>query len=118
MIQLQSRPNRVNHETFEETKRRCMPLNRIPSLQKIVNQFLSGRPIDANLDRHLEFNDFERMPVYKKGFDLIDATKIAKQNGATIKELNEEVERAIEAKKAAAQPSRNTDEEPPQNLNQ
>lgn len=118
MIQIQSKPQNVVHETFENTRRRVMPLNRIPSLQKIVNQFLSGRPIDANLDLHLEYNDFERMPVYSKGFDIIDATKLAKQNGATIEELNGEVERAIETQRAKSQPSRNTDEVPPEDLNQ
>lgn len=117
MIQIPSRPANIVHETFESTRRRVMPLNRIPSLQKIVNQFLSGRPIDANLELHLEYNDFERMPIYSKGFDLIDATKLAKQNGATIEELNGEVERAIEAQRAQTEPSRNTDEVPPEDLN-
>lgn len=118
MIQLQAHPDIISHETFENTRRCVMPLNRIPSLQKIVNQFLSGRPIDTNLELHLEYNDYERMPIYAKGFDLIDATKLAKQNGATIDELNGEVERAIEAQRAKSQPSRNTDEVPPENLNQ
>lgn len=117
MIQLQSRPNIVSHETFVNTRSRVMPLNRIPSLQKIVNQFLSGRPIDTSLELHLEYNDFERMPIYSKGFDLIDATKLAKQNGATIDELNGEVLRAFEAQHAKSQPSRNTDEQPLENLN-
>lgn len=117
MIQLQSRPNRVLHETFETTRRKVMPLNRIPSLQKIVNQFLSGRPLDTNLELHLEYNDFERMPIYSKGFDLVDAAKLAKQNGATIDELNGEVERAIESQRMKSEPSRNTDEIPPENLN-
>lgn len=118
MIQLQSNPKRLTHETFERTKRLVMPLNRIPSLQKIVNQFLSGRPIDTSMELHLEYNDYERMPIYSKGFDLIEAAKLAKANGATIEELNGEVERAIEAKRAKSQPSRNTDELPPENLNQ
>lgn len=95
-----------------------MPENRVPNLDTIVNQFLSGRPIDANLQRNLAYNDFERMPVYQKGFDLVDATKIAKENGATIEELNGEVQRAIDAKRNPPTPSRNTDETPPENLNQ
>lgn len=117
MIQTQVRRNSVRHESFEKTKRITMPLNRVPSLAKIVAQFESGQPIDANLPRNLEYNDFERMPIYSKGFDLIDAYKVAKRNGATLEQLNNEVEQAINAKKLP-DPVQNPNNEPPINLNQ
>lgn len=117
MIQHQSKVARVRHESFSETRRVTMPLNRVPSLAKIVEQFESGRPIDQSQVRSLEFNDFENMPVYSKGFDLIDAYKLSKRNGQALEEMNAEIEEAIN-KSSQTQPTRNPAEETPKNLNE
>lgn len=94
-----------------------MPLNRVPSLAKIVEQFESGRPLDQSQVRSLEFNDFENMPVYSKGFDLIDAYKLSKRNGQALEEMNVEIEEAIN-KALNPQPTRNPAEETPTDLNE
>lgn len=117
MIQHQSKIARVFHESYSETRRVTMPLNRVPSLAKIVEQFESGRPLDKSQIRSLEFNDFENMPVYSKGFDIIDAYKLSKRNGQTLDELNAEVEEAIN-RASQPQPVQNPANEPPKNLNE
>lgn len=117
MIQHQSKVARVLHESYLETKRVTMPLNRVPSLAKIVEQFESGRPVDQSQVRSLEFNDFENMPIYSKGFDIIDAYKLSKRNGQALDEMNAEIEDAIN-KASKPQPTRNPAEESPTNLNE
>lgn len=118
MIQTQLKNRvRVQHETFAETRNITMPLNRVPSLQKIVEMFESGQPMDQTLMRNLEFNDFEYMPIYKKGFDIIDAFKLGKENKATLEQLNAEIQAAID-KHNKPDPVQNPATEPPTNLNE
>lgn len=85
---------RVKHEGFEGEDVKAMPLDRIPSLHKIVAMFVQGRPIDASLERHLDYNELECNPVLEKGFDLADYSRVAKENNRTLEELNNEVEQA------------------------
>lgn len=84
----------VAHEDFSNEQVRVMPLNRVPSLQEIVEQFESGRPIDTTLDRHLAFNPEERMPCYRKGYDLVDAWHDLHSMKASIDEANESIKNA------------------------
>lgn len=93
-IQHQSARQIVKHEDYSFETVVVLPSDRIPKLDKIVSMFVQGRPIDANLQRHLEFNDFENNPVLQKGFDLADFSKVAKANQVALEELNNEIEQA------------------------
>lgn len=84
----------VSHEDFSNEKVKVMPLNRIPSLADIVEQFESGRPIDSTLDRHLAYNSEERLPCYRKGYDLVDAWHDLHSMKASIEEANDSIKNA------------------------
>lgn len=68
--------------------------NRVVPLEKIMSQFLSGRPVDANLERNLPYNDVPFNPLYQKGFDLCDLPDIADEVGKTLQETAEQVQSA------------------------
>lgn len=93
-IQHQSARQVVAHEDYTYEDVVVLPSDRIPKLDKIVAMFTQGRPIDANLQRHLEYNDFENNPVLTKGFDLADFSKVAKDNKVALDDLNKEIEQA------------------------
>lgn len=88
------------HESYEDQRTLSMPLNRVPSLQKIVQMFESGRPMDTTLDLHLAYNPVERMPCFRKGYDLADAYHDLTSMKADIDSVNEAMANA----KANAQP--------------
>lgn len=68
MIQNAVHKAKLNHEDYAGEEVKAMPLDRMPSLTKIVAMFTQGRPIDASLQRHLDYNDLERNPVLEKRF--------------------------------------------------
>lgn len=91
---------KVSYENYEDETFRCIPPDRIPKLADIVAAFTSGRPIDANLQRHLDYNDLEYNPVLEKGVDLADLGKIAKQVKRTKVQVQEELDKAKLAQSA------------------
>lgn len=81
-------------ENYEEEERVILPSSRVTTLNDIVKMFSTGRPIDANLERHLDYNDIEDHPFYRKGIDLADLGKIAAEVGASTEQLEKEIEAA------------------------
>lgn len=99
-IQYAEKRNRVQYENFEHEERNLILPDRLPKLSDIVAMFVQGRPIDANLQRHLDYNELERNPVLQKGVDLADIDKIAKATKMTLDQVQEELERAALAKQS------------------
>lgn len=89
---------RVRHEDFTGVKASSLLPDRVPTLAKIAAQFISGRPIDASLNRNLDYNDIEGNPMLAKGVDLADVPKIAKAVGATLEEATEQIQQSRIAK--------------------
>ena len=85
---------KVRHEIFHYERRVSLPADRVATLQQLVEMVTTGRPIDNSLVRNLEYNDFENMPLFKKGLDLADISRIAKENGATLDQLQDEIDKA------------------------
>lgn len=95
-------------ENYDTEDRVILPSSRVTTLNDIVNMFSSGRPVDANLERHLEYNDYENHPLYRKGLDLADLGSIAREVGASKEDLAKEIEAAklaqIDKKQLEGQP--------------
>lgn len=87
--------------------------DRVPSLAKIVQMLSSGRPVDNNLIRNLDFNELEDNPVFRKGFDLVDFYQEAKRNQLTFEEAEQELQNAKLAKENATTLATQTQDAPP-----
>lgn len=97
LIQTKFNRNKVAHELPDDEPSVLLP-NRVPSLLKIAENFISGRPIDQSLQRNLDYNPIEGNPMLQKGIDLADVPKIAKSVGQTLEEATEAINQAKVAK--------------------
>lgn len=95
-------------QSFKNSDLLLLP-DRVFPLSKIMQQFLTGRPIDSSLQKNLPFNTIENNPLYQKGVDLCDLPHIAKEVNQTLEDVNSAVEKAKLAKANIAPP----DQEPP-----
>lgn len=103
VIQTKFNRNRTSSTTFRNTVPSVLLPDRVPTLAKIAEQFISGRPIDQSLNRNLGYNEFENNPLLQKGIDLADIPKIAKKVGATLEEATEQIKQAQVEKGTKAQ---------------
>lgn len=83
--------------SFDLTKRSQLLPNRVQSLEKLMSQFLSGRPVDQSLVKNLPYNDIENNPYFRKGLDLCDLPTIAREVDVTLQEATEQIQRAQQA---------------------
>lgn len=115
-MKIQSKFNRVHvrHENFDNQEASVLLPDRVPTLAKIAEMFISGRPIDASLNRNLGYNEIEGNPMLAKGLDLADVPKIAKQVGVSLQEAADAIEQAKIAKGTASQVQNPATEEPVQ----
>lgn len=81
-------------ENYEGMESSALLPSRVPSLEKIMNQFLSGRPIDQSLQRNLDYNEIKNNPVLAKGVDLADLPEIASAVDSTLQEVVNQAEQA------------------------
>lgn len=95
-IKIQTKFNRTfkGGQGFSNTMPSGLLPNRVVPLEKIMSQFVSGRPIDASLQHDLPFNDIPFNPLYRKDVDLADLPDIAQEVGKTLQEVEEQVKAA------------------------